>query len=151
MPLQPGQKAPAFTLLNSEEEEISLENFKNKNVVLLFFPAAYTRVCTAELCQIRDEINVYAGLNADIIGISVDPPATLADYKKEQQLPFMLLSDADKTVSQAYESLYDTTGRSKRSAFVIDRNGIIQHAEVLENAGEMPDFDAVKETLEKIK
>ncbi|GAA4457613.1 redoxin domain-containing protein [Nibrella saemangeumensis] len=150
MPLQPGQKAPEFTLLNTEEKEISLADFQNKNVVLLFFPKAYTRVCTTELCLMRDEINIYAGLNAEIIGISVDPPSTLAAYKADQQLPFNLLSDADKTVSQAYESLYDT-GVSKRSAFVIDHNGIIQHAEVLENAGEIPNFDAVKETLEKIK
>ncbi|MFD2570400.1 redoxin domain-containing protein [Spirosoma soli] len=154
--LSPGQKAPAFTLFNSDKKEVSLESFKDRNLIILFFPMAFTSVCTAELCEMRDNISVYAGLNTDIVAISVDSPFTLAKFKEEQNLPFDLLSDFNKDVSQAYDTYYETfvmnmKGVSKRSAFVVDRNGIIQYAEVLDNAGEVPNFNAINETLEHIK
>lgn len=154
--LQVGQKAPDFTLFNSEKKEISLQDFNGKNVVLLFFPMAFTSVCTAELCEMRDNISTYAALNADIVGISVDSPFTLAKFKEEENLPFDLLSDFNKETSADYDTLYDMfvmnmRGVSKRSAFVIDRNGDIQYAEVLENAGEVPSFTAIQETLTAIK
>jgi peroxiredoxin len=154
--LQPGQNAPDFTLFNTEKKEISLSDFKGKSLVLLFFPMAFTSVCTAELCEMRDNISTYASLNATIIGISVDSPFTLAKFKAEQNLPFDLLSDFNKEVSEAYDSLYATfvmnlKGVSKRSAFVIDPNGIIQYVEVLESAGDVPNFSAIQETLDKIK
>lgn len=152
MALQIGDKAPAFTLLNSETKEVSLSDYAGKKVVLLFFPLAFTGVCTAELCEMRDNIATYSDLNAEIIAISVDSPFTLAKFKEEQKLPFPLLSDFNKTTSQAYGSFYDEfvmgmKGVAKRSAFVIDEDGVIQHIEVLENAGEVPDFKAVQEAL----
>jgi glutaredoxin-dependent peroxiredoxin len=147
-----GQAAPPFTLFNSDKKEVSLTDYKGKNLVLLFFPMAFTSVCTAELCELRDNIAVYEGLNADIAAISVDSPFTLAKFKEDQRLPFPLLSDFNKEVSTAYGSIYDTfvmnlKGVSKRSAFVIDKTGTVQYAEVLENAGEVPNFEAVRETL----
>jgi len=147
-----GQKAPEFTLFNSDKKEVSLTNFQGKNVVILFFPMAFTSVCTAELCEMRDNISTYSGLNADILGISVDSPFTLAKFKEEQKLPFDLLSDFNKEVSQAYDTYYETfvlnlKGVSKRSAFVIDKNGVVQYAEVLESAGDVPNFQAIQETL----
>ena len=150
--LTPGQKAPDFTLFNSDRKEVSLTDFKGKNVIILFFPMAFTSTCTAELCEMRDNISTYADLNADIVGISVDSPFTLAKFKEEQQLPFNLLSDFNKEVSQAYDTYYETfvfnlKGVSKRSAFVVDTNGLIQYAEVLESAGDVPNFTAVQETL----
>ncbi len=150
--LQAGQSAPDFKLFNTEKKEISLSDYTGKNVVILFFPLAFTSVCTAELCEMRDNIGVYAGLNAVVLGISVDSPFTLARFREEQQLPFDLLSDFNKDVSAAYGSLYDTfvmnmKGVSKRSAFVVDSNGIIQYAEVLENAGSVPDFTAIQAAL----
>ncbi len=150
--LSTGQKAPEFTLFNSDKKEISLTNFQGKNLIILFFPMAFTSVCTAELCEMRDNISTYSGLNADVVGISVDSPFTLAKYKEEQKLPFDLLSDFNKDVSQAYGSFYETfamnmKGVSKRSAFVVDQNGVIQYAEVLESAGDVPNFQAVQETL----
>ena len=150
--LTTGQKAPDFTLFNSEKNEIALADFKGKNLIVLFFPMAFTSVCTAELCEMRDNIATYAGLNADVVGISVDSPFTLAKFKEEQHLPFNLLSDFNKETSTAYDSLYDTfamnmKGVSKRSAFVIDKDGTIQYAEVLDNAGEVPNFQAIQETL----
>jgi len=154
--LSPGQKAPAFTLFSSDKKEVSLAGFENKNLIILFFPMAFTSVCTAELCEVRDNISTYAGLNADVVGISVDSPFTLARFKEEQNLPFDLLSDFNKDVSQAYGAYYDTfvmnmKGVSKRAAFVVDQQGIIQYAEVLDNAGEVPSFRAIQETLGKLK
>jgi peroxiredoxin len=150
--LQPGQKAPEFALFNSDKKEISLTDLHDKNVVVLFFPMAFTSVCTAELCKMRDTIGTYTSLNATILGISVDSPYTLAVFKEQQKLPFDLLSDFNKETSEAYNALYETfamkmRGVSKRAAFVIDRNGLVQYAEVLDNAGEVPNFRAIQETL----
>ena len=153
--LTTGQKAPDFTLFNSENNEVSLTDFQGKNLIVLFFPMAFTSVCTDELCEMRDNMATYTNLNADVVGISVDSPFTLAKFKEEQSLPFNLLSDFNKETSTAYDSLYDTfvmnmKGVSKRSAFIIDKDGTIQYAEVLENAGEVPNFDAIQETLSQL-
>ncbi len=152
MSLQIGQQAPDFTLHNTDKNKISLSDYKGKNVVLLFFPLAFTGVCTNELCSMRDSMAVYAGLNAEIIAISVDSLFTLDRFKKEHNLDFELLSDFNKEVSSAYDSLYETfvfdmKGVSKRSAFVIDQAGAIRYAEVLESAGDLPDFEAIKACL----
>ena len=150
--LTPGQKAPEFSLFSSDKKEVALSTFKGKNVIILFFPMAFTSVCTAELCEMRDNISTYSALNAEVLGISVDSPFTLAKFKEEQNLPFDLLSDFNKEVSQAYDTYYETfvmnlKGVSKRSAFVVDQDGIIQYAEVLESAGDVPNFQAVQQTL----
>jgi peroxiredoxin len=150
--LKVGDQAPAFTLFSSDKKEVKLEDFQGQNVVLLFFPLAFTSVCTTELCNMRDDIAFYQGLNAQILGLSVDSVYTLAKFKEEQHLNFPLLSDFNKTISTAYGALYPKfgfgmEGVSKRAAFVIDGNGTIQYAEVLENAGEMPNFANVKAAL----
>jgi glutaredoxin-dependent peroxiredoxin len=152
MALKKGDKAPAFKLPNTEKKEVSLEDFKGKNLVVLFFPLAFTSVCTTELCSMRDNIAEYASVNAEVVAISVDSPFTLAKFKKSENLPFQLLSDFNKEVSAAYGSLYENfvlglKGVSKRSAFVIDKEGKIQYAEVLESAGDLPNFEAIKQTL----
>jgi peroxiredoxin len=152
MALKVGDKAPDFTLINTETKEVSLSDYKDKNVVLLFFPLAFTGVCTTELCEMRDNIATYGNLNAEIVAVSVDSPFTLAKFKEEQKLPFPLLSDFNKTTSEAYDSIYEDfvlgmKGVSKRSAFVIDKAGVIQHAEVLADAGKIPDFKAVQSVL----
>lgn len=155
MSLQKGDKAPAFKLISPERTEVTLEDYKGKNLVILFFPFAFTRVCTTELCGVRDNLSSYRDLNAEIIGVSVDSPFTLGKFREEQQLNYPLLSDFNKEMSKAYEAYYESfmlgmLGVSKRAAFVVDGNGIIQYAEVLENAGEVPDFDAIKNTLTEI-
>jgi peroxiredoxin len=152
MSLQQGQTAPDFTLFDSDKNKITLSELRGSKVLLLFFPMAFTSVCTAELCATRDNIALYNGANAKVFGISVDSVFTLAKFKEEQSLNFPLLSDFNKEVSKAYNSLYDTfafemKGVSKRSAFLIDETGIIQYAEVLENAGEQPNFGAIQEHL----
>lgn len=150
-----GEKAPDFTLVSSEKKEVSLEDYQGKNVVLLFFPMAFTSVCTQELCAMRDNIAEYEQLDAQPLAISVDSPFTLDKFKKEQGLNFPVLSDFNKEASKAYNSIYNEfvfglKGVSKRSAFVIDKTGTIRYAEVLENAGDLPNFEGVKETLNKL-
>jgi len=152
MKLQPGQPAPDFTLFDTEKNKVTLSEQKGSKVLLLFFPLAFTSVCTAELCSIRDNITLYNNVNAKVYGISVDSLFTLSKYKEEQKLNFPLLSDFNKEVSTAYGSIYETFGYgmkgvSKRSAFLIDENGIIQYAEVLENASEQPNFKAIQDIL----
>jgi glutaredoxin-dependent peroxiredoxin len=149
MSLQIGNTAPDFTLYNTEKQAITLSELKGQNVVLLFFPLAFTSTCTKELCGVRDDIANYEGLNAKVYGISVDSIFSLGQFKKEQGLNFDLLSDFNKEVSTAYGCLYDQfvlemKGVSKRSAFLIDANGIIQYAEVLESAGDIPDLELLK-------
>ena len=151
------QSAPNFTLYNSEKEEVSLNDFKgSKNVLLLFFPMAFTSTCTEELCAVRDDIARYNNSNAQVIGISVDSVFTLAKYKEEQKYNFPLLSDFNKEVSSAYESLYEfftpmmLKGVSKRAAFIIDKTGILQYKEILESAGEIPNFKVINEKLESL-
>lgn len=152
MSIQVGQTAPAFTLFDSQKNKVSLEDYKGKNVLLLFFPLAFTSTCTKELCSVRDNIAYYNNSNAVVLGISVDSLYTLNKYKEEQSLNFTLLSDFNKEVSTLYDSLYpmfgfNMKGVSKRAAFIVDGNGQIRYAEVLENAGEIPDFDAINTIL----
>jgi len=153
MAIEKGQQAPAFTLYNSEKNKVNLADFNGKNVVILFFPLAFTSVCTAELCSVRDNITLYNNSNAQVLGISVDSLFTLDKYKNEQNLNFPLLSDFNKTVSTAFGVLYDTfpafemAGVSKRAAFVIDKDGVVQYSEVCPTPGDQPDFAAIQETL----
>lgn len=156
MSISKGQTAPNFKLFNQDKNEIELAGLKGKNIVLLFFPFAFSGTCTKELCSVRDNIANYNSLNAVVLGISIDSTFTLAAYKKDQNLNFDLLSDFNKTVSEAYGSLYETfilgtKGVSKRSAFVVDKNGIVRYAEVLENAGEIPNFDNINATLQALR
>jgi peroxiredoxin len=155
MGIQIGQPAPDFTLFDSDKQKLTLSDQKGSNVLLLFFPQAFTGVCTAELCSVRDNIATYNNVNAKVIGISVDSVFTLDKFKKEQSYNFALLSDFNKEVSTLYQTIYDNwildmKGVSKRSAFVIDKNGTIQYAEVLENPGEQPNFDKINEVLSAI-
>lgn len=153
--IQIGQPAPDFSIYDSEKKKVSLSDFKGKNVLLLFFPQAFTGTCTKELCSTRDNIALYNQANAAVFGISVDSVFTLAKYKEEQQLNFPLLSDFNKEVSANYDSLYDSfvfdmKGVSKRSAFVLDKEGIVRYAEVLETATDLPDFTAIQQTLAEL-
>ena len=155
MSIQVGQAAPDFTLRDTEKNKVTLSEQKGKNVLLLFFPLAFTSTCTKELCMMRDNIAFYNGLNAEIFGISVDSLFSLGKFKAEQNLNFKLLSDFNKTASTDYDTIYDhwfndMDGVSKRSAFLIDKEGIVRYAEVLENASDVPDFNAIEKCLNEI-
>jgi peroxiredoxin len=155
MNIQVGTIAPDFSLYDSDKNIITLSQQRDQNVLLLFFPIAFTSTCTAELCSVRDKISFYNNANAKVFGISVDALQSLAKYKLEQKLNFTLLSDFNKTVSTDYGCLYELfsynmKGVSKRSAFIIDKMGIIQYAEILEKAGEQPNFAEINLTLERL-
>jgi len=153
--LKVGDKAPGFSLVSDSKQDVSLDAYQGKNVLLLFFPMAFTSVCTQELCATRDNIAAYSAVNAEVLAVSVDSPFTLAKFKEDQGLNFTLLSDFNKEVSAAYGCLYETfvlglKGVAKRSAFVIDASGVIRYAEVLESAGELPNFEAIQQTLQTL-
>lgn len=152
MSLKKGDKAPSFKLIDTDKKEVSLEDFKGKNLIVHFFPAAFTGVCTTQLCTVRDAISMYHNDKCDVVAISVDLPFTLGKFKELQNLNFTLLSDFNKEAITAYGAIYENwilglKGVAKRSAFVIDAEGTIQYAEVLESAGDLPNFEAIKEVL----
>ena len=156
MALKPGTKAPLFTLKTKNAEglqDISLEDqFGKKKTVLLFFPFAFTNVCMKEMCDVSDSLNAYSELNASVFGISVDSPFAQEQMAQVDQLKFPLLSDFNKEVSTAYDVLYPDLlgfkGVSKRSAFVIDEEGVILYSESSEDPHDLPDFDAIKAALQ---
>jgi peroxiredoxin len=151
-----GQKAPDLNLFDTQKNKVSLQDQKGKNVILMFFPLAFTGVCTTQLCTVRDDIANYNNTNAQVFGISVDSLFTLSKFKEQQNLNFELLSDFNKEVSASFDVLYDTfpafemKGVSKRAAFVIDKEGIIQYAEVCPTPGDLPDFNKIKEVLSQL-
>ncbi|MFN5324871.1 MAG: redoxin domain-containing protein [Bacteroidota bacterium] len=152
MSISINQPAPDFTLFNTEKQAITLSSLRGHKVVLLFFPAAFTGVCTKELCSVRDDMASYNHVNAKVIGISTDTLFTLAKFKEDQGYNFELLADYNKEVSKLYGCSYDEfvfgmKGTSKRSAFVIDENGVVKYAQVNESAGDLPDFDQIKAAL----
>jgi peroxiredoxin len=155
MKIEIGQPAPDFSLYSSEKEKVTLSEQRGHNVLLLFFPLAFTSTCTKELCSVRDNIALYNNADAKVFGISVDALHSLAKFKEDQHLNFSLLSDFNKEVSRAYSTIYETwafdmKGVSKRSAFVLDRKGIVRYEEVLENAGDIPNFDLINQILKSL-
>ena len=156
MSVQVGQAAPDFTLKNTDMEDVTLSSYQGqKNVVLLFVPLAFTGVCTNEMCSVRDNLSSYTNLDAEVLGISVDSPFSQKAWKEQENLNFTLLSDFNREVVQAYGAQYESLGAwkgvAKRSAFVVDKQGQVQYAEILENAGDLPNFDKINETLQSIK
>lgn len=155
MSINIGDSAPDFTLKSHAGENVTLLTSRGESVLLLFFPFAFTGVCTDELCQTRDSINYYTGANAKVFAISVDSQFTLSKFAETNNLNFTLLSDFNKTTAMAYNCLYDQfigyyNGVAKRSAFLVDKEGVIRYAEVLENAGDMPNFAAIHDVMKGI-
>lgn len=159
MAIKVGDTAPNFSLKNTDLEQVSLSDFKGKkNVVLLFFPLVNTSVCEKELCSMRDGMKDYENLNAQVLAISVDSSFAQKLWNEKQKFNFPLLSDFNKEVCKSYGAFYDTfvpgkldyIGVAKRSAFVIDKNGVVQYAEILENPGDEPNYLAVQESLKKL-
>lgn len=152
MSLKVGDNAPDFKLFSSELKEVSLTDYKGQKLVIHFFPLAFTGTCTTQLCTMRDSFGYYEGMNAAVVGISIDSPFTLAKFKEVESYQFPLLSDFNKEASQAYGAFYDEfvfnlKGVSKRAAFVIDEEGKVSYAEVLENAGDLPNFEEIRKVV----
>ncbi len=155
MKLEIGSKAPEFSLFDTKKQLVKLSDYSGKTVLILFFPLAFTSVCTAELCSVRDNITFYNDVKAEVLGISVDSLYTLDRFREEQQLNFPLLSDFNKETSRAYGAIYEEfgfemKGVSKRAAFVVDGEGMIRYAEVLENAKDLPDFQKISSVLTQL-
>lgn len=159
MAIQVGSKAPDFVLKSKTTTglvDVKLsDRFGKKNTVLLFFPLAFTSVCTQEMCDITAGLNAYAGLNADVIGVSVDSPFAQEAWALKEKIGITLASDLNKKTAEAYGVLLpDLIGLgavSARAAFVIDKNGVIQYAEQTPTPKELPNFNAIKDTLGKLK
>ncbi len=156
MKIKLNEPAPLFRLFNSEKQLVSLENLKGQNILLLFFPAAFTSTCTQELCSVRDDLVYYNEMKTQVFGISTDSVYSLKKYKQELKLNFELLSDFNKEVSELYGACYELfnygmKGVSKRAAFVIDQSGLIRYAEVLDNANELPDIKRIRKTVESLR
>lgn len=150
-----GTIAPDFSLFDSSKQLTTLSDFRDrKNVLLLFFPFAFSSTCTTQLCSVRDNVSTFRNEHTEVFGISVDSVYSLAAYKSAYNLNYPLLSDFNKVASGKYEVLYKSfstmklEGVSKRASFVIDKAGFIQYAEVLENANDIPDFSLIQQSLQ---
>lgn len=150
------KEIPSFTLTTTDGDKFTKEDLLSKggNSLVLFFPLAFSSVCTAELCSMRDNLNQYQNLNANIYGVSIDSFFTLREFSKSQELNFPLLSDFNKDVSESFGSLYQDflgmKGISKRSAFVIDSKGTVVYEEINDDAGQLPDFEKIAEKLKEL-
>ena len=160
MALKVGDKAPDFTLPSftpSEDvKDISLADSKGKNVVLLFFPMAFTGVCTAEMCSMRDSFDKYAGMNADVLGISTDGTFVQKAFAKQNNIQYPLLSDFNKEVIRKYDVVqavfaHNQKETSQRAVFAIDKDGVIKYVEVTPTPGDQVNFDALKTAVEGLK
>ena len=150
MAIPVGSNAPDFTLKSKTPADADVKlsnNFGKRNTVLLFFPLAFTGVCTKELCDITSGLGAYSGLNAEVIGISVDSPFAQAAWAQKEKIGITLASDLNKTVTKAYDVLYPMLARA---AFVIDQHGVVQYSEQTATPKDLPNFEAVKAALAKL-
>jgi len=157
MAISVGTKAPDFTLKSKQASglvDVKLsDNLGRKNTVLLFFPLAFTSVCTKEMCDITSGLGAYASLNADVIGISVDSPFAQQAWAQKEKITITLASDLNKTVIKAYDVVFPMLAgvgdTAARAAFVIDQHGVVQYSEQTPTPKDLPNFEAIKATLAK--
>jgi peroxiredoxin len=157
MPIAVGTKAPDFTLKSKSPADVEVKlsnNFGKKNTVVLFFPLAFTGVCTTEMCDVTAGLSAYADMNADVIAISVDSPFAQAAWAAKEKISITLASDLNKATTKAYDVVFPMLAgvgdTSARAAFVIDKNGVVQYAEQTPTPKDLPNFAAIKETLAKL-
>jgi len=159
MPIPVGSKAPDFTLKSKQASglvDVNLgSNFGKKNTVLLFFPAAFTSVCTKELCDLTSSLNSYSGLNADVIAVSVDSPFAQEAWAQKEKINLTLASDLNKETIKKYDVVFPMLAgigdTAARAAFVIDKNGTVQYSEQTPTPKDLPNFEKIKETLANLK
>ena len=159
MALSVGSKAPDFSLKSKQASglvDVKLsDNFGKKNTVLLFFPAAFTSVCTKEMCDITAGLNGYAGLNADVIAISIDTPFAQEAWAQKEKIQIKLASDLNKEVIKKYDVVFPMLAgvgdTAARAAFVIDKHGVVQYSEQTPTPKDLPNFQAIQETLARLK
>jgi peroxiredoxin len=159
MPIPVGSQAPDFTLKTKTDAGLAdvrlSDNFGKKNTVLLFFPLAFTSVCTREMCDISNGLNAYAGLGAEVIGISVDSPFAQEAWAKQEKITVKLASDLNKKTAADYGVLLpDLLGLgsvSARAAFVVDKQGVVQYSEQTPTPKDLPNFEAIKAVLARLR
>ena len=156
MALPVGTKAPDFKLFNTDKKEVSLSDFAGKNLIIQFFPAAFTGVCTDQLCNSRDELAYYNNMNASVVGVSVDMLFSQAVFKEKNAINFDLLSDFNKKMIHEYDMYhcnfaFGFKGVAKRGVVVVDKAGVIQYVEVTPSPGDKVNFAALKAAIEKLK
>src|SRR6266496_6096859 len=159
MPLPVGTKAPDFSLKSKQASglvDVRLSsNFGKKNTLLLFFPAAFTSVCTQEMCDITSGMNAYSSVNADVIGISIDTPFSQEAWAQKEKIGIKLASDLNKQVIKAYDVVFPMLAgigdTAARAAFVVDKNGNVQYSEQTPTPKDLPNFAKIKETLSKLQ
>ena len=159
MAISIGTKAPDFTLKSKQSSgvvDVKLSsNFGKKNTVVLFFPLAFTGVCTTELCDVTAGLSAYSGLNADVIGISVDSPFAQEAWAQKEKIGITLASDLNKEVIRKYDvvspMLAGVGDTAARAAFIVDKTGTIRYSEQTPTPKELPNFKAIKETLATLK
>ncbi len=153
MALKVGDKAPDFTLVDTDKKERTLKEFLGKKTVIVFYPGAFTGVCTKEMCTFRDSLTNFSSMNAQIVGISVDSPFANKGFATVNNLTFPILSDYTRAVSQQYAGLYDAFAglkgliAAKRSVFILDANGVVKYVWITENPGVEPPYDEVSKAL----
>jgi len=150
--LKIGDTAPDFSVVGLDLQAITNKNFRGKNLILHFFPLAFSSTCTEQMCAANENENDYSSLNAAVLGVSVDSPFVLRKFTEENNLKFALGSDFNRTVCKAYDVLFEDdfvgmTHFAKRAAFVIDKEGVIQYAEVTDGKT-LPDMDKIKAALQ---
>jgi peroxiredoxin len=158
MAIPAGSKAPEFTLKSKTPTglvDVKLsDNFGNKNTVLLFFPLAFTSVCTKEFCDLTAGLGSYSNLNASVIGISVDSPFAQEAWAQKEKITITLASDLNKAVIKSYDVVFPMLAgigdTSARAAFVIDKHGLVQYSEQTASPKELPNFEAIKAVLAKL-
>jgi len=159
MAIKAGSQAPDFTLKSKQATglvDVKLSNnFGKKNTVLLFFPAAFTGVCTKEFCDISQGLNAFTGSGADVIGISIDTPFAQEAWAQKEKISVTLASDLNKEVTKKYDVVFPMLAgvgdTAARAAFVIDKNGVVQYSEQTPTPKDLPNFDAVKATLARLQ
>ena len=153
MPVSVGDQAPDFSLpFEPSPERVTLSAFRGeKNVVVLFFPLAFSSVCTDEVCRMAEDYSRWTGLDAEVLAVSVDSPFVAQRFARETGAPFPVLSDFNKEAVRAWDVMYEDyfglRGVAKRAAFVVDREGVVRYAWVTEDSGELPDFGAIQEAV----
>ena len=159
MAIKVGSKAPDFSLKSktaSGLQDVKLSNnIGKKNTLLLFFPLAFTGVCTSEMCDVTAGLSNYAGLNADVIAVSVDSPFAQEAWAQKEKIAITLASDLNKAVTKDYDVLFPMLAgvgdTAARAAFVIDKNGIVQYSEQTPSPKDLPNFSAIRDVLARIK
>ncbi len=156
MAIAAGTRAPNFTLYNTEKKPVTLSDFEGSTIILHFFPAAFSGVCTEQVCASRDDHAFYSEIGATVFGVSIDTPYSLKEFKSKNSITFEFLSDFNKQVIHEYDMYqcnfsFGFRGVAKRGVVVIDATGVVVYSEETANPGVQVNFAALKEAISKLK